>query len=67
MELYYGTDENMKLLGEFETIQEAYKRMYEYIKEIGFKSYYQRMWYIEKGLRVIDYGSHTKFFYIKEK
>ena len=66
MKLYYGTDENMKLLGEFETNEEAYKRMYEYIKEIGFKSYYQRILHFD-GLRVIDYGSYTKFFYIKEK
>lgn len=66
MKLYYGTDKNMKLLGEFETDEEAYNCMYEYIKEIGFKSYYQRILYFD-GLRVIDYGSYTKFFYIKEK
>lgn len=65
MKLYHGTDENMKLLGEFETEQEAYKRMYEYIKEIGFKSYCQRFW-VHDGTKIIDYGSHTKFFYIKE-
>lgn len=66
MKLYYGTDKNMKLLGEFETEQEAYKRMYEYIKEIGFKSYCQRIM-VHDGTKIIDYGSHTKFFYIKEK
>lgn len=52
-----------------ETEQEIYKAMSDYIKNYRIKSYYQRAWHepsLADGYTVIDYGSHSNFFYIFE-
>jgi hypothetical protein len=33
---------------------------------LKFKSYYQRWTELEDGSTMIDYGSHTQFYYIRE-
>jgi hypothetical protein len=68
--LYYGEEfSTSKLLSEFNTNPDLYKFMRNYISDIlKFKSYYYRRWThpSEVSVEVIDYGSHTNFFYIQE-
>ena len=47
-----------------ETEEEVYKIMREKISEMKFKSYYYRSMNIEPDITLIDYGSHSTFFYI---
>ena len=56
-----------KIIGSFETEQDAWKEMLIYIKEeLHFITYYQRVWK-EGNVTTIDYGSHIHFFYIEEE
>lgn len=48
----------------FDTQEQAYKRISEFLKSIGFKSYYYRSAFLEDDRIMVDYGSHTNFFYI---
>lgn len=65
MKLYWGTNDDLKLLGEYETKEQVFKRIYDFIEEQGFKSYYQRLWCEPDGTLIVDYGSYTRFFYVK--
>ncbi len=64
--VYHGTNENKILLNICETEEDIIKCKCEFLSKIGFKSYYSRNWIDEDGFAVTDYGSHTKFFFVKE-
>ena len=66
MKVYHGTYSNMELLGEFKTKEEAMNFIVEAIYNSKFKSYYQRYWTEPSGTMIVDYGSHTKFYFVKE-
>lgn len=51
-------------VGIFASEEEVNKTIMKYLDEIGFKSYYQRR-YGNNPIKV-DFGSHTRFFYIYE-
>ena len=38
--------------------------MNQVLDKINFKSYYSRRWQEAPGIDVVDYGSHTEYFYI---
>ena len=48
----------------FQTQDEAYKRISDFLKSINYKVYYYRSRLLEDESIMIDYGSHTDFFYI---
>lgn len=66
MKVYHGTYSNMELLGEFKTKEDAMNFVVESIYNGAFKSYYQRYWTEPNGTMIVDYGSHTKFYFVKE-
>lgn len=53
-------------IGEGKTQEACMKIIHEFLDEREYKSYYSRQWETEKGLK-IDVGSHSEFFYIREK
>ncbi len=55
--------ENFKEIGRYKTIKEANKGIYKFLKEINFKSYFQRVREMDKKIWM-DYGSHINFIYI---
>lgn len=61
--LYYGNDDNKELVTTIESEQEAFCVISKYIKEHNWESYYLRVNYFD-NTKIIDYGSHTRFFYI---
>ena len=66
MKVYYGSNNNIKLLKEVETESEAFDFVIDNLKERGIKSYYTRWWKDPEGTTTIDYGSCSKFYFIKE-
>lgn len=66
MKLYWGRDDEMELLGEFNTKDEIWECINNFLNELEFESYYQRRWCQPDGTIIIDYGSWRNFFYIKE-
>lgn len=61
--LYYGNDDGKELVTTTESEQEAFRAISKYIKEHNWKSYYLRVNYFD-NIKIIDYGSHIRFFYI---
>lgn len=51
-------------IGVFNSEEEVNTTIMKYLDDIGFKSYYQRR-YGNNPIKV-DFGSHTRFFYIYE-
>ncbi len=51
-----------RTIGVAQTPIEAGKMVYDYLQEIGFKSYYSRHW-MDGDTEVIDYGSHRNFIF----
>ena len=49
-------------LGEVTDLSAAYARIYEFVKEHNYKTYYTRMWTEESGITYFDVGSHSEFF-----
>jgi len=58
-------DSNDRDFGLFETHDQAYEAISEYLKETNFKSYYYRQVCLEDKTLMIDYGSHSHFFYMR--
>lgn len=52
---------NRRLIGEFETEQEAVKAIHEFCDERNFHIYYTRIW-VADGEKWFDVGSHTEYF-----
>ena len=66
MKLYWGNDDLLELVGEYETKEEVFKAMNDFLRGLQFESYYQRWCCHPDGTVKIDYGSWRNFFYIKE-
>lgn len=74
MKLYIGRnafntrDQTMEYIGEAEDRLELSRMQNQYIENIKFKSYYQRVIFDkdEKGdpMLIVDFGSYTRFFYV---
>ena len=45
--------------------QELWRDIHKVLEDMGFKTYYQRL-YIENNKLKIDFGSHTEFFYVTD-
>lgn len=52
------------ILDLFETEDQAYEKIKEVLEEKKIKVYYYRSNFLEDGSIMIDYGSHTNFFYV---
>lgn len=67
MKLYfrncYGTE---CLIAECQTVQEVHKEIKKFLDEHNYKSYYSRSWKEDNGDIVVDVGSYTEFFIIKD-
>lgn len=67
MKLYfrncYGTE---RLIAECQTVQEVHKEIKKFLDEHNYKSYYSRSWKEDNGDIVVDVGSYTEFFIIKD-
>lgn len=63
--VYYGSMNDKEHVGDFQTEKEANKFIREYIASKNFKSYYWRVW-AKDEFRIIDFGSYTNFFFLKE-
>lgn len=59
-----STFKDSKPIAMRETEQEINKAMMEHITNHRIKSFYQRYWDTPEGYTVVDYGSHSNFFYI---
>ena len=66
MKVYFGNRDNMELLKEVETEGDAFDFVTEHLQERGVKTYYTRWWREPDGTINIDYGSWSKFYFIKE-
>lgn len=74
MKLYIGRnafntrDQTMEYIGEAKDASELSRMQNQYIENIKFKSYYQRVIFDkdEKGdpMLIVDFGSYTRFFYV---
>ena len=74
MKLYIGRnafntrDQTMEYIGEAEDASELSRMQNQYIENIKFKSYYQRVIFDkdedENPMLIVDFGSYTRFFYV---
>ena len=74
MKLYIGRnafntrDQTMEYIGEAKDKLELGKMQNQYIENIKFKSYYQRVIFDkdedENPMLIVDFGSYTRFFYV---
>lgn len=65
MKVYHGYYDDRVLIGEANTQEEVNKIISDYIKKINFTCYYIRQWMDKDGTLVVDYGSHTQFFFVE--
>lgn len=61
-------DENYELhnVSLASSMEEVWKSVSSFLEEMGVKAFYYRSWKNEKNELVIDYGSHSRFFIVKE-
>lgn len=63
MKLFFrNSDNELKLLGEPKTEQEAFNIITDFLDKNNCKMYYCRTWVTEEGTRIYDVGSHSEFF-----
>lgn len=65
--VYFEHNGIQTLVGSALTYEDAVAIMNQKIKESGFKSYYTRVTKFSDTEFWFDYGSHTKFYWIKEE
>lgn len=66
MKLYFQNSEGKeKLIAEPTTHKDLWSKINKYLDQIGFKSYYTRIMSRDDEF-IIDYGSHTEFFIVKD-
>lgn len=64
MAMYKIYDSTETVVAYVDTEKDAYDFLSSYLDEIGFTSYYLRTILLEDRRTMIDYGSHTHFFYL---
>ena len=65
--LYRGPNDEMKLVGTYDSIKEANAAMVHMLANEGIHPYYYRVSGDPEGNQWIDYGSHSSFFEIRVK
>ena len=65
--LYRGPNDDMKLVGAYDSVEEANAAMVHILASEGIKPYYYRVSGDLKGNQWIDYGSYSNFFEIRTK
>lgn len=64
---FKNSNGDRRTIGEALSFSDATKIVSDFLKEHNYKSYYQRYWYLEDTRELmIDVGSHTEFFIIKD-
>ena len=68
VELYWTNlyTKEKELRGQYSTDQEARAAMVKELDDKGIKPYYYRMWGQEENETMVDFGSHSQFYIIKE-
>ena len=66
MKLLDTVEEQVEGLDPKNTYENCAKVIQCFLNEAGYKSYYQRYNFFPKEI-IVDVGSYTEFFYIKEK
>lgn len=67
--LFYGTTDFMEFVGTFKDEKGAFSGIKEFLNRKNITAYYYRMWpvnYDDGEYTKVDYGSHTRFFFIRE-
>ncbi len=64
MKLTFHTNKEIHI-SDPDTWEELMNDVNEYLKKKKYKSYYRRYWFEENKL-VIDFGSHSEFFYVTD-
>ena len=58
--------QNRQIIADFETKDQMWTLINDFLNDHKFKSYYQRLWFNEEeNIFWIDVGSHTEFFTVK--
>lgn len=66
MKLYFENSYGeRRIIAEPETEEEVYKEMNKFCEDRNFKIYYTRSWMTPDGLKKLDVGSWSEFFYIE--
>ena len=66
MKLEFQTDKNeIKVISHPRNKQELWRDIHKVLEDMGFKTYYQRL-YIENNKLKINFGSDTEFFYVTD-
>lgn len=65
-ELYYGDSEHKEYINTFQSEDEAFDCIVEFLKSKGCEPYYYR-WIYHEEYTMIDYGSHYTFYYIYKR
>lgn len=64
IQIYHGNNETRELIGQCNMQKEAFDIIEKHVKANDcFASPYYRFWH-KNGKLVIDYGSHSKFYYV---
>ena len=66
MFLYFENSRGIKRLLKEGTEQECWIAKQCFLNIHNYKSYYTRVWEVEPGVKKLDVGSHTEFFYISD-
>ena len=62
----YDNSNPPNIVGLLENAKDALECISDFLKSVNFKSYYIRINSIEDSKVIIDYGSHTHFFYLED-
>lgn len=65
--LFINSMGKSKQIGNTESQEQAYAIISKFLDKYNFKSYYSRTWKTSDKTTVVDVGSHTEFFQIKEQ
>ena len=64
MNVFFGTHKKKKKIKTIDNSKELFSTMKEYLQKNNLKSYYFRYIGIKDDETMIDYGSHTYFFFV---
>ena len=66
MKLYFENSRGeRRIIAEPKTEEEAMKEINKFCDDRNFKIYYVRCWMTPDGLKKLDVGSHSEFFYLE--
>lgn len=65
-EVSYGVIDNTSVLETFDTFEKAEEFVYKNISQYFPFSHYIRKWTDDTGITMYDFGSHSRFYFIKE-